>query len=93
MVQSPREPRSLKEIVRIERRVYDTIREAWVRISERDLLRGSPLIIDFPFHEIARQGAKAGKEMGAKKRCSPSDDRAVAEMMSHEGERETIIVN
>ena len=93
MMQLPREPRSLKEIVWIERRVHDTISEAWVRISERDLLCGSPLIIDFPFHEIARQCSKAGKEVRAKKRRTPPNDRTVSEMMSHEGDGKTIIVN
>ena len=85
MMQSPREPRSLKEIVRVERRVHDTISEAWVRISERDQLCGSPFIIDFPFHQIARQCSKAGQEMGAKKRRAPPDDRAVEEMLSQDG--------
>ncbi len=93
MMQAPRKPRSLKEIVRIERRVHDTIGKTWVRIAERNLFCRGPLLIGVPFYEIARQCAKAGKEMRAKKRRTPSDDRTVAEMMSHEGERETIIVN
>ena len=93
MVQSPREPRSLKEIVRIERRVHNTIGKTWVRIAERDLLCDDHFIIGVPFPEIARQCAKAGKEVRAKKRRTPPDNRTIAEMMSHKGDEETIIVN
>ena len=93
VVHAPRKPRSLKEIVRIERRVHDTIDKTWVRIAERDLLCRGPLLIEVPFYEIARQCAKACKEMRAKKRRTPPDDRTVSEMMSHEGDGKTIIVN
>lgn len=82
-MQAPRKPRSLKEVVGIERRVYDTIRKAWVGIPKQELSGSSLPIIGFPIDEIARQFAKAGQEVGAKKRCSPSDDRTIAEMMSH----------
>ena len=93
MMHAPRKPRSLKEIVRIERRVHDTIGKTWVRIAERDLLCRGPLLIGVPFHKIARQCANAGKEVRAKKRRTPPNDCTVAEMMAHEDERETIIVN
>lgn len=92
-MQAPRKPRSLKEIVRIKRRVHDTIGKTWVRIEERDLLCRGLLLIGIPFYEIARQCAKAGKKVRAKKRRTPPNDRTVAEMMSHEGDEETIIVN
>jgi len=82
-MQAPRKPRSLKEIVWIERRVHNTIGKTWVRIAERDLLCRGPLLIGVPFYEIARQCANAGKEMRAKKRCTPPDDRAVAKQIPH----------
>ena len=93
MMQAPRKPRSLKEIVRIERRVHDTIGKTWVRIAERDLLCGDHRIIGVPFPEITRQCAKAGEEVRAKKRRTPPNDRTVAEMMFHEGDGETIIID
>ena len=92
-MQSAREPRSLKEIVRIERCGHDTIRQAWVRISERDPLCVGLLIVDFPFHEIARQCPNAGKEVRAKKSRAPSDDRAVAEKLPHDCSGRTAIAN
>ncbi len=92
-MQAPRKPCSLKKIMWIERCVHDTISETWIRIAKRDLLCGNHLVIDIPFHEIARQCANAGKEARAKKRRTPPNDCTVAEMMSHEGDRETIIVN
>lgn len=92
-MQAPRKPRSLKEIVRIERRVHDTIGKTWVRIAERNLLCRGPLLIGVPFCEIARQSAKAGKEMRAKKRRTPPDDRTIAEMMSHDGSGRVTIVS
>ena len=82
-MQSSCKPCGLKEIVRIERRGHGTISKAWVRISEKDPWCSGPLIIDFPFREIARQCSKAGKEVGAKKRRTPSNDRAVAKQMFH----------
>lgn len=96
-MQAPRKPCSLKKIMWIERCVHDTISETWIRIAERDLLcRGplrGPLIIGVPFHKIARQCANAGKEVRAKKRRTPPNDRTVAEMMFHEGDGETIIID
>lgn len=92
-MQAPREPRSLKEIVRVERRGRDTIGKAWVRISEGEPLCGGLFIIDFPFREIAGQCSEAGKEMGTKKRCTPPDDRTVAEKLSHEGGGRATIIN
>ena len=85
LLQPPREPRSLEKIMRIERRRRDTIGKAWVRISEGDLLCDGLFIIDFPFREIARQASHARKEVGAKKRSTPPDDRTVAEKLSHDG--------
>ena len=93
LIQSTREPRRLEEIVRIERRGRDTIGKAWVRISERNPWCNSPLIIDFPFHEITRQCSKTGKEVRAKKRRTPPDNRTVTEKLSHGDRGRAMVAN
>lgn len=70
--------------MRIERRDRDTVNKAGIRISEEKRLTRSSLIGD-PIREIAGQRSEAGKEMWAKKGCTPPDDRTVAETLPHEG--------
>jgi hypothetical protein len=94
LLQSAREPRSLKEIVRIKWSGYNTISKAWVGITEKELLCTGLPFISFPFPEITRQRSQACQEARPQKRRPPPDDCAVAEKLPHDGgDGKPIIIN